>query len=269
MAGNHPDIQQVESQGASLKIDQIRHIIRSLAMKRFGDSHRVIIVAEAHHLTTEAANAMLKILEEPPERTTLILTANQRSDLLPTIVSRCRPIRFKPLSEAHLAKLLIRSQLAGKDQAASIAALSGGSFTQAKALAQSRCHTQRDWMIRASGLDQKTGGARQSVALSLAFAAQLSKKKTDIPDQLELLKTWIRDLSIIPYHPDRVINRDRQTLLHQVRQHLDEQKLQALWEAVERAQKDIAAKANLRLTLDTMALKMAGYLTEGNPHLRW
>jgi hypothetical protein len=168
-----------------------------------------------------------------------------------------------------LAKLLMRSQLADKDQASSIAALSGGSFTQAKALAQRRWKTQRDWMIRALGLDQKTGGARQSVALSLAFAAQLSKKKIDIPDQLELLKTWIRDLSIIPYHPDRVINRDRQTLLHQVRQHLDEQKLQALWEAVERAQKDIAAKANLRLTLDTMALQMAGYLTEGNLHLKW
>lgn len=259
LAGSHPDVQLIEPQGGSLKIDQIRRIIHTLAMKAFGNNQRVVIVAEAHTMTTEASNALLKVLEEPPKSTTLILTAHQRLDLLPTIVSRCRSIRFNPLSPSDLVTLLIKTQQLDRPQAESIAALADGSFAQAKALTQSQWQSQRDWMIRASGLDQTAGGRRNSVALSLAFAAQLANQKAQIHDLLSLLKTWIRDLSITPYHRAGVINQDKQSELNHVRQHFDDRKLLALWNAVEKAQKDIAAKANLRLTLDIMALRMAGH----------
>jgi DNA polymerase III subunit delta' len=259
LTGTHPDVQLVEPQGASLKIDQVRRIIHTLAMKAFGNNQRVIIVAEAHTMTAEAANALLKLLEEPPKNTTLILTAHQRSDLLPTIVSRCRSIRFNPLSPTDLATLLTSTQQVDGRLAESIAALAEGSFTQAKALTQTQWQAQRDWLICASGLDQSAQGAQPSVTLSLAFAAQLAIHKAQIQDLLALLKSWIRDLSITPYHPAGVINRDKQNELNQVRQHLDDPKLLSLWDAVEKAQKDIAAKANLRLTLDIMALSMAGH----------
>ena len=63
---------------------------------------------------------------------------------------------------------------------------------------------------------------------------------------------------IYPYHPALVINSDQRVLLDKVRAGLDDTRLLAMWQAVEKAQKDIAAKANLRLTLDIMVLHMAG-----------
>ncbi len=95
--------------------------------------------------------------------------------------------------------------------------------------------------------------------MALAFAAQLAQKKDHIQDLLEILKTWIRDLCIWPYHPTLVINSDQTETLDRVRAGLEDGQLLTMWQALEKAQKDIAAKANLRLSVDVMALSMAGY----------
>lgn len=263
LAGSHPDAQLVEPQGPTLKIEQVRQIIHTLALKPFGDNQRVVIIADAHHMTTEAANSLLKVLEEPPEHTTLILTALQRSDLLPTIVSRCRAIRFNPLSPSDLTTLLSDTLQVDTPQAELIASLADGSYEQARKMFQSQWHHQRDWLIRAAGLDQATQDQRQSISLALTFAAQLASRKTQIQELLALLKTWIRDLSIVAHWPEGIINKDKQMVLQKVCQHLDSDRCITLWEAVEKAQKDIAAKANLRLTLDIMALTMFGHNRSG------
>ena len=81
-----------------IKIDQIRELCQVLTMKPYEARVRVVIIADAHTLNPAAGNALLKMLEEPPARTVLILTAPQTGDLLPTIVSRCQHIRFKPIA---------------------------------------------------------------------------------------------------------------------------------------------------------------------------
>ena len=97
-AGAHPDILRVSPAGAMIKIDQIRELCQVLTMKPYEARVRVVIIADAHTLNPAAGNALLKMLEEPPARTVLILTAPQTGDLLPTIVSRCQHIRFKPIA---------------------------------------------------------------------------------------------------------------------------------------------------------------------------
>jgi DNA polymerase III subunit delta' len=259
--GKHPDVPLIEPQANLLRIDQIRALLATLSMKPFSARQRVVIIAEAHCMNPEAANALLKMLEEPPSRTLLVLTALQKSDLLPTIVSRCRHIRFKPLSPRDLMTLLKQAPDVEAEYAATAAALSGGSLSKARQLAMPVWQQRRDWVIRAAGLDHpgKLAQKPSSLALALAFAGQLAQKKDLVPDLLDILKTWIRDLSIWPYHPELVINSDHKTTLGDVRAGLSEKHLLAMWQAVERAQKDIAARANLRLTVDVMALSMAGF----------
>jgi DNA polymerase-3 subunit delta' len=94
--------------------------------------------------------------------------------------------------------------------------------------------------------------------IKLAFSAQLAQHKDRVPDLLDMLKTWIRDLAIRPYQPGRIINRDVEHLIDAVRSDMDEARLLDLWDAIEKAQKDLAANANLGLALDVMALRMAG-----------
>jgi DNA polymerase III subunit delta' len=261
LGGKHPDIPLIEPQANLLRIDQIRALLAALSMKPFSARHRVVIIAEAHCMNPEAANALLKMLEEPPLNTMLILTASQKTDLLPTIVSRCRHIRFNPLSPQDLMTLLQQASDVDAGYVPTAATLSGGSLSKARQLAMPVWQQRRNWVIRAAGLDRPgpQGAAPPSMALALAFAGQLAQKKDMAQDLLDILKTWIRDLSIWPYHPDLVINSDYKSTIDKVRAGMNEKQLLAMWLAVEKAQKDIAARANLRLTIDVMALSLAGF----------
>jgi DNA polymerase-3 subunit delta' len=260
-SGKHPDVPLIEPQANLLRIDRIRELLAALSMKPFSARHRVVIIADAQCMNPEAANALLKMLEEPPAHTLLILTASQKSDLLPTIVSRCRHIRFNPLIPRDLTALLKQDPNADAGYAATAAMLSGGSLTRARQLAMPLWRQRREWVIRAAGLDRKDPqeAGCPDMALALAFAGQIAQKKDAVQDLLDILKTWIRDLSILPHHPDLVINSDRMAVLAEVRSRLNERQLLDMWQAVEKAQKDIAARANLRLTVDVMALSMAGF----------
>ncbi|MGD9010157.1 MAG: DNA polymerase III subunit delta', partial [Desulfobacteraceae bacterium] len=257
-SNNHPDIITVTPHNNLLRIDQIRKLIHALAMKPFSARHRVVIIAKAQTMNPEAANALLKILEEPPQQTTLILTAPHRSELLPTIVSRCRRIAFEPLASEDLQILLADKLGADKKRAQIIVAMAGGSYAKARMLADDTWQYQRSWILRAAGLDAPGELNHRPATEALAFSAQLAQHKDNVMDLLDMLKTWIRDLSIHPYQPGRIINRDRKDLIGAIRSDMDEHRLLDLWDAVEKAQKDIAARANLRLTLDVMALRMAG-----------
>jgi len=261
LSGHHPDVPVIEPQGNLLRIDQVRKLLTALTMKPFSARHRVVIIGDAQAMNPEAANALLKMLEEPPTNTIMILTALQKSDLLPTMVSRCRHIRFNPLNPQDLVALLKQVPGIADDFMQTAASLSGGSLSKARQLATPVWQDRRNWLVRAAGLDhpRPTGTGKPPMAMALAFAAQLAQKKDLVQDLLEILKTWIRDLSIWPYHPGLVINSDHKKTIDSVRAGLDDRQLLAMWQAVEKAQKDIAGKANLRLTVDVMALSMAGH----------
>ncbi len=98
------------------------------------------------------------------------------------------------------------------------------------------------------------------MALALAFSAQLAQKKDVIDLDFEILKAWIRDLSVWQYQPGHIVNKDRSTTLAEISLKLRPEQLLSLWEVLEKAEKDIAANGNLRLTLDAMTLQMAQIL---------
>jgi DNA polymerase-3 subunit delta' len=264
-SNSHPDIFTVAPQNNLLRIDQIRQLIQTLAMKPFSAHHRVVIIQRAQTMNPEAANALLKNLEEPPQQTTLILTASHRSELLPTIVSRCRQIAFEPLSPEDLQVLLVDKLAMDPKQAQTIGAMAGGSFTKARMLADDTWQDTHRWILRAAGLDGPGELTNRPAIMALAFSAELAQHKDKVPELLDMIKVWIRDLAIRPYQPGRIINSDREHLIDAIRSDMDNARLLDLWDAVEKAQKDIAARANLRLTLDVMALRMAG-AADGSLH---
>ena len=124
---SHPHYVLVSPEGASISIEAIRRLQRFMQLKTGGSNlfRRVIIIESAHLLTTEAQNAFLKLLEEPPADTLLILTANTPRALLPTIMSRLQHITIHTPTEEQLAPLL---QASAKDAASQKQAyfLSGG-----------------------------------------------------------------------------------------------------------------------------------------------
>ena len=129
----HPDFTQVAPDGTTIKIDQIRLLKNVAALTPAVGIGRVCLIEDAELMTVQAANSLLKLLEEPPPGLVFILIAGTSKPLLPTILSRCRKISFYPLSALVLEQALIHKGYA--PPAAGIAArLSGGRMGKALAL---------------------------------------------------------------------------------------------------------------------------------------
>jgi len=114
---NHPDIHWVEPEGQSIKIEQIKNLQREFTYSSFESNQKVYIITGADTLTLNAANRILKFLEEPTQRTTAILLTENSQSMIPTIRSRCQLIDLKPLHSKHLQEQLVASEMSEKDAA--------------------------------------------------------------------------------------------------------------------------------------------------------
>jgi len=249
---NHPDIIRLKPSGPFIKIDQIRTLCQTLAMKPYEAGMRVVIISDAQAMNPAAGNALLKMLEEPPARTILILVAAHTSDLLPTIVSRCQHIRFNPVSQINLESVLVREHGIDSADAAVIATMAGGSVSRALRMYRTHWIKRRYWLI--SELESVSAG---SVNRLLAFGDQLAKNKDDLPDALEVLKSWLRDLVIAKLHPDRMLNHDLASNLQQASQKLSLKSLLSKFETIQSTHNEIRAGTNIRLAMESMVLKLS------------
>ena len=109
LSGTHPDVHTVvpEKDKKTIGVDALRDVIDEVSTKSFEGSAKAMIFPEAERMTPAAQNCLLKTLEEPPQDTVFFLITDQPGALLPTIVSRCRVIRFHPLSVEDAARRLV------------------------------------------------------------------------------------------------------------------------------------------------------------------
>src|SRR5512142_638940 len=138
-ARKHPDLKIIEAETAAgaLKVDQIRDARRSLALKPYQSRYRLTIFRRFQEATDEAANALLKTLEEAPDYAVLVLTADSPESLLPTIVSRCEVLRLQPVPLDAVMSFLV-DHGADEQEARLLAHVSGGSPGRALRLHQDR-----------------------------------------------------------------------------------------------------------------------------------
>ena len=146
-SGNHPDINLIESEGPFIKIEQIRALKHCMRFSPLEGVYRVTVIREAQNLKVEAANALLKVLEEPPYDNLIILTANETAALLPTLVSRCLHLSFQPLATPDISAYLCRTRGISPERAAVVAVLSGGSLTRAAAMLDEEQLERRKWLL--------------------------------------------------------------------------------------------------------------------------
>ncbi|MCE5972591.1 DNA polymerase III subunit delta' [Sinirhodobacter sp. WL0062] len=114
-----------------IRVDEVRKLKSFLHLSAAEGGRRVVIVDSADEMNTQAANALLKLLEEPPPRVTFLLISHQPAGLLPTIRSRCRELRLATLAPEDMAAALAAAGEAVEADTAALAALSGGSVGEA------------------------------------------------------------------------------------------------------------------------------------------
>ena len=104
--GQHPDVHMISSLTQQLKIEEIRQLQKDINLKAYEGSFKVFIIDNAHTLTPEASNCLLKVLEEPPKSSLIILVTDKPNLLFKTIISRCKVVKFKAGEREGLKKIL-------------------------------------------------------------------------------------------------------------------------------------------------------------------
>ncbi|HAO93271.1 MAG: DNA polymerase III subunit delta' [Deltaproteobacteria bacterium GWC2_56_8] len=183
-----------------IRIEQIRDILSLLKYKADG-GRKAVIVDGAERLMPQAANAFLKTLEEPPAGSIIMLVTSRPADLLPTIISRCQRVSFRPLPEEALIVALVEKTGATEEEAMTAARMTGRSLSLAlKYIGEGRGDKGRELIKRLQSITD--------VSEALKFAEELSKKD-DILEALETLKGWYRDRAIAASGAENLlVNRD-------------------------------------------------------------
>ena len=133
--GTHADVELIKTAGLSIKIDEVRELISRASWAPSVANYRVVVMEDADRLTESAANALLKVIEEPGLRTIWLLCAPTLTDVLPTIRSRCRHLSLRTPSTKAIAKLLIERDGIESSTADFVARASGGHIGRARRLA--------------------------------------------------------------------------------------------------------------------------------------
>jgi len=190
-SGTHPDVVVEEADKGIIRIERVRQIQHFFRYPPVEGRYRVTVIDNAHLMNRSAQNALLKILEEPPERRILVLVTARPYLLLSTVRSRCRRIRFAPLTPDTVARLLRDIRKMDPSRAEALAAMSGGSVSTALSMDRSNLPALRERLISAL-MDPGVIGLVGLMELSAAIS---SDRRTAL-EVIQAAITWIRDLLV-------------------------------------------------------------------------
>lgn len=251
VAGTHPDYLEQSPDGRNYKIEQVRETISVTKYRPAEAGARFIVLDAVDLLRDEAANALLKTLEEPTGETHFILLTAQPHRLLTTIRSRCLRVAFAPLADDVVARALVA---AGVEPGAATGAarLSGGSITRAQAVRETSAYANRDDIARTiASLDNL------SMAELISLADSWTKDKEAVRPMLDLVRALVRDAMVL------------RAGLPERRLHLDLAPLIDPWSAgrpltawlrvidqIEQAERELIGNVNPRMVVENLMLAL-------------
>jgi DNA polymerase-3 subunit delta' len=205
--GLHPDLFVLEPEGASvksIKIEPVRDLVREIVARPFEGPARAFVVDDAHLVTEQAQNALLKSLEEPPATSHVMLVTAAPQALLTTIRSRCQTLRLGGLPASLLEGYLRDRQGLGPEEARLRAALSGGSLASALAFEAGTYQALRDSLL---GLLERLPGLG---AIERMQEAEALADTDDVGETLTALRTLLRDVAAVRAGspPESLLNAD-------------------------------------------------------------
>ncbi len=251
--GLHPDVQIIAPAGANMKIDQVRALEADAALGLYEGKRKVFVLDGAERMTEQAANAILKTLEEPPGRSVLILLTTTPSALPPTIVSRCQTVMFSALPDDTLHAYLVQRGL-DQGEARLIVSFSRGSLGRALGPGAASLASSRDQL-----LDELERAFRGGPAALIETAEKRAKDRETVQQQCELLSAWLRDLMVarVSRSHEWLVNRDRGQRVARRAGELSPHAILDGFRAVHAAMEGLARNANPRLTLEHLLFRLS------------
>ena len=187
--GSHADIELIRTEGLSIKVDEVRELITRTSWSPSVGNYRVVVIEDADRLTESAANALLKVIEEPGARTVWLLCAPTLTDVIPTIRSRCRHLSLRTPSVAAVTKLLIVRDGIEPKMAMFAASAAQGHIGRAKYLATNEeARKTREKILNIPFTVKDLASAFEAANTLMELAKEQARSETEIRDEEEVTK---------------------------------------------------------------------------------
>ncbi len=241
---SHPDFMVIRPVKGAIKIEQIRQLAGELSYPPFESETRIVVLEDVHTMRREAANSLLKMLEEPPADNLLILTAESSQEILPTLTSRCQVVPFTPLSIDDTTAILVAHGIEF-EAAILLARLSEGS--PGRALLYQKSSMVSLWHELVGALSDPAILPDRDVGVLLRLAEKMAAQKDDLLPFLGLLKIWLRDLLLAAQANGDVAKDD-----YSARKSWSSAQLFAKLQAISRAERELARNCNRNLLCEVL-----------------
>lgn len=265
-SGQHADVQVIGLNGnsaggqrAEIGIDQIREAQRMVNLPPFEGRYRVFIIDGAERMSLEAANCLLKVLEEPGSGVIFILTAASDRLLPATVVSRCRKLELARLPSAEIETVLRRDYGAEPARARLLAGLSRGCLGWAIAASTDGALLKRreDELERLNEVSAADLEGR--FACAAALTAEFNQNRTAVRERLDLWVDWWRDLLMVKLDSNEaIINTDRLAGLEEMAGSYTTGQIRDFIGGIRLAEEQLQRNASPKLVLETLLVDMPG-----------
>lgn len=264
--GNHADVQVIglanvtgeETRSKTeISIDQVRDLQHMASLAPFEGEYRVFIIDQAERLSLEAANALLKTIEEPEARVMFILLAACENGLPATVVSRCQRLELRPLAAGEIERVLREQRQIEPARAKLLGRVSRGLMGWAlnaasdEELLAGRLE-KRDRIISLIG-----GGLAPRLAYAVEIADTFNRDRQKAKDILEIWREWWHDLMLVKLAIDEAVtNVDRIAELEKMAAGLTLEQIRKFIGDIKVAEEELEQNASPRLVLEVLILSI-------------
>lgn len=254
---DHPDVGMVVAPKRVLLVEQMRLIEREANYRPYEGNARVFLVEDADKLNDSSANALLKVLEEPPHTSHIVLLTSRPAMLLPTIRSRCQMIRFSPLTAEEIENHLAKNKIADASEARIRARVARGSLGRAVDDGFDSYLEQRAAMLQV--LKALAVSDDRIQLLRSAEEFNDARHKDEYESRLDVLETLIRDAWMLSLHaPDQsIVNEDLLPQLKKIVAGLDSRRPAGWISQIEEMREQLIVNINRKAATDALFLTMA------------
>mgnify|MGYP002626863196 FL=1 len=254
LSGNQPDIIKVTHEKPNtISVDDIRRQINGdVAIKPYGSPYKVYIVNEAEKMNSQAQNALLKTLEEPPEYAVILLLTANINALLPTIISRCVVLNMKPVPDDKVRTFLMEEMQVPDYKAEVCVAFARGNVGKAKALASSEEFEN----VKNEALSLVKYIKDMELHEIMAAIKKISEYKLEINDYFDIMAIWYRDVLLFKATKDvnHLVFREELTAIRKCAQRSSYEGIENIVKALDTAKHRLDANVNFELVMEMLLL---------------
>lgn len=256
LSGNQPDIIKVTHEKPNtISVDDIRDQINNdVGIKPYSSPYKVYIVGEAEKMTTQAQNALLKTLEEPPAYAVILLLTSNMNALLPTVLSRCVVLNMKPVADGLIKKYLMERLQVPDYKAEVCVAFARGNLGKAKSLATSEEFEN----VKAEALALLKYIQELDLYEIVTDIGKITEYKLDVNDYLDIMAIWYRDVLMFKATKDAnyLVFREELQEIRKVAGRSSYEGIEKVIRALDKAKSRLNANVNFELTMELLMLEI-------------